>query len=94
MLGKIFGSLFSGKADNTSVKAEAVLHEGYEIFAEPRPSGAQWQVAGRIEKDIDGTRKSHVFIRADTMPSADEASEHMIRKAKVMIDQQGESLFH
>lgn len=91
MLGKIFSSLFGGKPESATV--EPVLHDGYEIFAEPRPAGAQWQIAGRIEKEIDGERKTHVFIRADTMPSTDEAVEHMVRKAKVMIDQQGERLF-
>ncbi len=93
MLGNILKGLFGTSEKASRPAVEPVLYDGYEIFAEPRSAGGQWQVAGRIEKDVEGDRKSHVFIRADTMPSADEARAHMIRKAKVLIDQQGSSIF-
>ncbi|WP_150523930.1 HlyU family transcriptional regulator [Roseibium sediminis] len=95
MIGKLLKGLF-GSGDGSGKKGSsrpAELYEGYEIIAEPRPAGGQWQVAGRIEKDAGEERKVHVFVRADTMPSEDEAATHMVRKAKVMIDQQGDSIF-
>lgn len=95
MFGKLLKGLFSG-GQSSEPKTETVatvVHEGFEIIAEPRQMGGQWQVAGRIEKEIDGDRKVHVFIRADTLPSANEAADHMIRKAKIMIDQQGSAIF-
>ncbi|WP_153768081.1 HlyU family transcriptional regulator [Labrenzia sp. CE80] len=95
MFGKVIKGLFgSSSASEPKTKAlPPVLYDGFEIIAEPRPSGGQWQVAGQIEKDIDGERKVHVFVRADTMPTSDEAAEHTIRKAKLLIDQQGPALF-
>lgn len=95
MIGKLLKGLFgSGDgADKKGSSRPAELYEGYEIIAEPRPTGGQWQVAGRIEKVSGEERKVHVFVRADTMPNEDEAATHMVRKAKVMIDQQGDSIF-
>ncbi|WP_417671950.1 HlyU family transcriptional regulator [Roseibium sp.] len=95
MFGKLIKGLFgsSGEGGSKSKAAAPVLYDGYEIIAEPTSNAGQWQVAGRIEKDVDGTRKVHTFIRADTLPSADEAAEQMVRKAKVLIDQQGASIF-
>ncbi|MEJ8472662.1 HlyU family transcriptional regulator [Roseibium algae] len=94
MLGKLFKGLF-GSSNETikSTASAAVLYDGYEIISDPRQIGGQWQIAGRIEKEDAGERKVHMFIRADTLPNADEASEHMVRKAKLLIDQQGSKIF-
>ncbi|WP_417686439.1 HlyU family transcriptional regulator [Roseibium sp.] len=95
MLGKLIKGLFGSSAGGPARSAAAapVLYDGYEIIADPMASNGQWQVAGRIEKDVEGERKVHTFIRADTMPTSEEAAEHMVRKAKVMIDQQGAGIF-
>lgn len=93
MLGKLLGGLFGGKEGAPAKAAEALEYEGYSIYAEPRSQGGQWQVAGRIEKAGDGEPKVHVLIRADLLPSKDEAAEVTIRKAKLMIDQQGDGIF-
>lgn len=95
MFKKLLKGLFSSSASAESEdKVEPVEHEGFLIYVEPRPSNSQWQVAGRIEKDVAGETRSHLFIRADTMSSRDEAAEHTLRKAKLLIDQQGDSLFN
>jgi hypothetical protein len=93
MIGKLFRGLFGSATKPDSQAAPSVLYDGYEIIAEPRSAGGQWQIAGRIEKEIDGERKVHVFVRADIMPNSEEAATHMIRKAKLLIDQQGSSIF-
>lgn len=96
MLGNMFKSLFgssgAGKQE-AAVKGTAVDYEGYTIVAEPRPAGGQWQIAGRIEKTAGATPRVHTFIRADTLPDQEGAANEMIRKAKLMIDQQGETIF-
>ncbi|PVB60348.1 transcriptional regulator [Labrenzia sp. 011] len=95
MLGKLFKSLFgsSGEGEKSASKSTTVVYNEYEIIAEPQLSNSQWLVAGRIEKQIGDTVKTHVFIRADTLPDEQGAANEMIRKAKMMIDQQGDSIF-
>ncbi|MCK7612591.1 HlyU family transcriptional regulator [Roseibium sediminicola] len=95
MLGKMFKSLFSSSGDGTKGKSKAVTadYDGFLIVAEPQPNNGQWQVSGRIEKQVGETTKVHTFIRADTLPDEQAAANEMIRKAKMMIDQMGESLF-
>jgi len=95
MLGKIFKSLFSpsGDSNKSASKAVTVDYDGFLIVAEPQQNNGQWQVSGRIEKQDGETTKVHTFIRADTLPEESAAANEMIRKAKMMIDQMGESLF-
>ncbi len=96
MLGRIFSSLFGSSGEEKPKAASqttTVEYNGYQIIAEPRSSGGQWQVAGRIEKTFGEETKQHVFVRADTLPDADGAADEMVRKAKMMIDQQGDTIF-
>ncbi|QDG76491.1 HlyU family transcriptional regulator [Labrenzia sp. PHM005] len=94
MFGKVLKSLFGtsegGQKTGSSVSVD---YDSYTIIAEPQQSGGQWQVRGRIEKQVGEDLKSHVFIRADTLPGESEAANEMIRKAKLMIDQQGDTIF-
>lgn len=95
MLKKLLKGLFSSSAptaEQQDVKPE--VHNGFQIFVEPRQNGSQWQIAGRIEKAFDEETRSHAFLRADTMGSRDEAAEHTLRKAKLLIDQQGDAIFN
>ncbi|TYC64645.1 transcriptional regulator [Stappia sp. BW2] len=95
MLGKMFKSLFGSSEDGNkgASKATAVDYDGYMIVAEPQQTNGQWQVSGRIEKQVGDTTKVHTFIRADTLPDEEAAKAEMIRKAKMMIDQVGDSIF-
>ena len=95
MLGKMFKSLFSssGGGGKEKSKAQIVDYDGYQIVADPQPYNGQWQVSGRIEKQDGDKKKVHTFIRADTLPEETAAANEMIRKAKMMIDQMGESIF-
>ncbi len=96
MLGKMFKSLFASPGEGTAKsasKSTAVIYNDFQIVAEPQSAGGQWQVSGRIEKQFGEETKVHRFIRADTLPDADGAANEMIRKAKMMIDQQGDAIF-
>jgi hypothetical protein len=94
MFSKVLKSLFGASGDGPKTGSSVpVDHDGYTIIAEPQQSGGQWQVRGRIEKQVGEELKSHVFIRADTLPGESEAANEMVRKAKLMIDQQGDSIF-
>ena len=86
----LFSRLFGGGA---SKDVEPETHNGFKIFAEPMKDGTTWRIAARIEKEIDGEVKSHQLIRADTLESQEAASEASVRKAKQVIDEQGDRLF-
>lgn len=86
ILSKLFGS-------KPKPQAEPVLHNDYRIYAEPQSEQGGFRVAARIEKDIDGGTKTHQMIRADKCQSMEEATETSLFKAKMLIDQQGDSIF-
>lgn len=86
LLSRLFGS-------SAPAKAEPVVHNGYRIFPQPIREGGVYRIAAKIEKDFDGTVKTHQLIRADTRTSQDEAIEASLGKARQAIDQLGDSLF-
>lgn len=87
-LKKLFGG---GKADGTNDR-EAVEYNGFSIQTAPINEGGQYRVCAIISKEVDGETRTHKLIRADVCSSADEASEISMRKAKQMIDEQGDRL--
>jgi hypothetical protein len=72
---------------------EAVEYKGFRLRAAPFAAKGQYQTAGLIEKDTPEGVKEHRFVRADTLPSRDEAAEFAIRKAKQIVDEQGDRIF-
>ena len=99
-MASILKSLFSGLlggggagAAPKTVEAEAVEYQGFLIRPTPYSRNGQFQTCGVIEKEIGGERKEHRFIRAEAHPSAEQAIEFSITKAKQIIDHQGERLF-
>ena len=93
MIAQFFKSLFGSPPSSPAEPKPPTFYDGYEIFAEPAAENGQWRISGRIEKVVDGERKTHMFIRADMLPTQNEAADQMERKAKILIDQQGESIF-
>lgn len=87
----IFSKLFGG--GKSAPKVEPTLHKDYRIFPEPAQAQGGFQVQARIQKDFDGETKTHMMIRADKCQSMDEASDTALFKAKMLIDQQGDSIF-
>jgi hypothetical protein len=88
---KLFGG--GGEKGAEAPAAEPVQHKGFTITATPFQEAGQYQTCGVITKEIDGEVKSHRFIRADRFASLDDAVETTIRKARQVIDEQGERIF-
>jgi hypothetical protein len=89
-----FSRLFGGNSDPAPQSGAGAAsgredYNGFAITPGPIKDGGQFRVAARIEKD----GKTHEMIRADTMASLEQATEISVRKARQMIDEQGDRLF-
>lgn len=87
---RLFGGGDAGAPAAAVAEAE---HEGYRISAEPMKEGAQFRLCAVISKEIGGEMKQHRLIRADMFTSADEAAQAALRKAKLVIAEQGDAMF-
>ena len=85
--------LFGGGGDAAPSSAPAEMHSGFAIYAEPVNEGGTYRIAARIEKEIGGEMKVHQMMRADTLQSHEEAVKASLAKAKMLIDQQGDTIF-
>ncbi|WP_181708527.1 HlyU family transcriptional regulator [Chthonobacter rhizosphaerae] len=85
--------LFGGGAAAQEPAAPTQEHKGFTITATPASEGGQWRVCGLITKTVDGAAREHVFNRADRSAAKDEAVEMTFRKARQIIDEQGDRLF-
>ncbi|WP_261842342.1 HlyU family transcriptional regulator [Aliamphritea ceti] len=85
-------SIFSGSSVPEQPKFESftpIEYEGYTIIPTPQEEGSQYRIYGQIVKG----EQSHTFVRADLLPSAEACRDEMVRKARQMIDQQGDAIF-
>ena len=90
LLSSLLGRLAPAQPEKP---AEPVEYNGFVIRAAPFKSEGQYQTAGIIEREIDGVRKEHRFIRADAHASYDDAVNFTLNKARQIIDLQGEKIF-
>lgn len=88
----IFKRLFGGSAPAAAPSSED--YKGYTITPAPIRDGGKFRLAAKIEKEIDGEMKVHQLIRADLLESEDVACTESAAKARIMIDQQGDQIFH
>ncbi len=88
-----WSKLFGGGAPASPPAGLEEDYRGYTIRSRTLPVGREYQVAGSIEKEIGGEMKRHDFVRADRMPSLDEAAQFSLRKGRQIIDEQGDRLF-
>jgi hypothetical protein len=86
----LFSKLFGGGGKPAK---EPELYKEFRIFPEPQSGSGGYRLAARIEKEVEGETKTHQMIRADQIQDAEEAEAFSIRKAKQLIDEQGERLF-
>ncbi|SEK46826.1 Transcriptional activator HlyU [Xaviernesmea oryzae] len=63
------------------------------IRARPMKEGAQFRLAGVIEKVVDGSLMTRSFIRADLFTSEKDAADAALRKGQQIIKEQGRLLF-
>ncbi|NTJ42060.1 transcriptional activator HlyU [Agrobacterium larrymoorei] len=93
---KLFSAFGSGQSEQTPQKTEAAQAHPYGdclIYPTPMKEGGQYRLAGRIEKKAGDEVLVHEFVRADMFSSLDDAVECTVRKAQLIIDQNGPSLF-
>ncbi|MEM8749037.1 MAG: HlyU family transcriptional regulator [Pseudomonadota bacterium] len=90
---KLFG--LGGGAQEADAGSQATeSYKGFEIAAHPVSEGGQHRLAGTITQQAeDGSVHTHNLIRADLFPNRDEAVSFTLRKAKQVIDEQGDKLF-
>ena len=88
-------NLFGGGSTSKPPQAanEPDLYKDCLIYAEPMSEGGQWRLAGRIVKGEGEAAKEHKFIRADIFSNRDEVESATLRKARQIIDEQGDRLF-
>ncbi|MCX5515707.1 hypothetical protein C3941_06345 [Kaistia algarum] len=88
-LSKLFGS----KGGSAETIDEATEYRGHRIRPAPMAVGGQFQVAGFIEKDVNGVTKSYRFIRVDKHASRDDAVTLIVMKGQQIIDEQGDRIY-
>ncbi len=86
----IFSKLFGGGEKS---ELQPVSYNGFDIFPVLIAEGGKYRLSARIEKIINGDRKTNALIRADVFESRDQAESFSITKAKQVIDEQGECIF-
>lgn len=92
LLSRLFGT--GPTPDGAAApQRDAVDYNGYAIHPEPISEGSQWRIAARIEKEVGGEVKTHRMVRADLLADADTAVEESLRKARRLIDEQGDAIF-
>ena len=73
--------------------AEATDHAGFRIIPAPEKEPGGYRIGARIEKEVNGSTRTHQMIRADTYGDRETAIEASVQKAIQMIDQMGDRLF-
>jgi hypothetical protein len=68
-------------------------YKGFTIRPTLMKAGSEYQLAGSIEKEVDGQTRTHNFVRADKFGSRDEAESFALAKARQIIDEQGDKVF-
>ena len=92
---KLFGGGNGGESQSGGVSdaGPGEEYKGFKITPVTMPNGAEFQLAGRIEKEVGGTMQRHDFVRADRFSSKTEAASLTIAKGQQIIDEQGERIF-
>ena len=89
----ILSRLFGGAAKSEARAEVAETYKECRIIAAPEAAAGGYRVGARIEKEIGGEMRLHHLMRADTLGSLEEAEAFSIRKAKQVIDEQGDAIF-
>lgn len=81
-------SLFT-PTEKAAAAFPAEEYKGYTITPTPQEEGGQYRVCGVITKG----EQTHRFFRADLIAGADLCATETMRKAKLTVDQLGDSIF-
>jgi hypothetical protein len=86
------GNGSSGKSIEPAVVAEEA-YKGFTVKSLIMPVGSEYQLAGLIEKEIDGELKSYKFVRADRFSSKEDVVSFALAKGRQIIDEQGDGIY-
>lgn len=93
-------NLFGGGGGNGSpsktIEPAVVAEEAYKGFVVKSlimPVGSEYQLAGLIEKEIEGELKSYKFVRADRFSSREDVVSFALAKGRQIIDEQGDGIY-
>lgn len=90
-------TLFGGGKKDEAPAGEKVLGEedynGFLIKAVEMRVGSEYQLAGVIEKEIDGELKTYKYVRADRISSKDDLVAMALMKGRQIIDEQGQRIY-
>jgi hypothetical protein len=86
-------NLFGGGEAKQAAPEPGEEYKGFTIRPTPMAVGSEFQLSGRIEKEVDGELKTYDFVRADRMSSREDAVTLALSKARQIIDEQGEKVF-
>lgn len=92
-------NLFGGGGSSSEPKSSepAVLGEesykGFTIKAIQMQAGSEYQLAGQIDKEVDGEMKTYSFVRADRFSSKDDVASFALTKGRQIIDEQGDGIY-
>jgi hypothetical protein len=92
-LSKLFGFSRDPEPKPAGGTVKTETYADCLIKATPQREGAQFRLAGAIEKQVGGETRTRSFIRADLFGSEQDAIDAAFRKARQIIDQHGPSLF-
>jgi len=93
MIGNLFRRLVAGGGAAEPKVTAREEYNGFELLAIPVKDARGWRVAGSVVKATDGDERRHDFVRADVYPAQEDASTVSLRKAKQLVDEQGDRLF-
>ena len=94
MIKKFLDRVLGSKEGGSRAKpADVVTYEEFEIRPAPVQEGNGWRVQATIVKEVDGDVREHVFVRADSCADHESAVALTVRKARRLIDEQGDKLF-
>lgn len=82
----------AGKSIEPAVVAEEA-YKGFTVKSLIMPVGSEYQLAGLIEKEIDGELKSYKFVRADRFSSKEDVVSFALAKGRQIIDEQGDGIY-
>jgi len=85
--------LFGGEDGGGDKPLGTEEYKAYRITAVQMVQNGEYVLAGTVEKDINGEVKTHKFVRADRLPSADMAAKAALAKGRQLVDEQGDALF-
>lgn len=86
-------NLFGGGPRKPALREkEAVEYRGFRIVPAPAQEPNGWRIGAMISKEVDGELRSYHMVRADVFAEMDFVVELTIRKAKLVIDEQGEKI--